>query len=166
MATRNLTTPDLLDGRGRVLRRARMTAHRCDIHVFVEEQEVDSNGQATFTTIPTETDTVYHAMWGGISGKDGHHQWFPIRFMQITDGGTGASDAATARTNLGVGTGDSPQFASLELGHASDTTIARMDAGRISVEGKALTRSAAQVISASNSYIKTQADLVCDGTDD
>ena len=72
----------------------------------------------------------------------------------------------------GLTSADSPQFTKLttsgdiELGHASDTTIARMDAGRISVEGKALTRSAAQVISASNSYIKTQADLVCDGTDD
>ena len=102
MATRALTTPDLLDGRGRVPRRARMTAHRCDTHVFVEEQEVDSNGQATFTTIPTETDTVYLTMWGGISGKDGHHQWFPLRFMQVTDGGTGSSTAAGALDNLGV----------------------------------------------------------------
>jgi len=102
MATRNLTTPDLYDSRGRVPRRARMKAYNCTTHAFVEEQEVDSNGQAAFTTIPTETDTVYHTMWGGISGKDGHHQWFPIRFMQVTDGGTGSSTAAGALDNLGV----------------------------------------------------------------
>jgi hypothetical protein len=102
MGTRALTTPDLYDARGRVPRRAKMTAHRCDTHTFVEEQEVNANGQASFTAIPTDTDTVYHAMWGGISGKDGKHQWFPIRFMQITDGGTGASTAEDALDNLGV----------------------------------------------------------------
>lgn len=41
----------------------------------------------------------------------------------------------TARTSLGLGTGDSPQFTSINLGHASDTTIARDSAGVISVEG-------------------------------
>jgi hypothetical protein len=45
-------------------------------------------------------------------------------------------DALTARTNLGVGTGDSPQFAGLNIGHASDTTITRAAAGVIAVEGK------------------------------
>ena len=102
MGTRTLTTPDLYDGKRRVPRGARMTAHSCVTHAEVEEQYVDSNGQAAFTVIPTETDTVYHAMWGGISGKDGKHQWFPIRFMQVTDGGTGSSTAAGARDNLGV----------------------------------------------------------------
>ena len=36
---------------------------------------------------------------------------------------------------IGLGTGDSPQFTAIELGHANDTTIARSGAGRISVEG-------------------------------
>ena len=102
MATRTLTTPDLYEGRGRVPHKARMRAYRCDTHAYVEEQIVDANGQCAFTIIPTETDTVYLAQWGGITGKDGHHQWFPIRFMEITDGGTGASTAATALDNLGV----------------------------------------------------------------
>lgn len=44
-------------------------------------------------------------------------------------------NTATARTNLGVGTGDSPQFAAINVGNASDTTISRASAGVIAVEG-------------------------------
>ena len=47
-----------------------------------------------------------------------------------------AESGATLRTSIGVGTGDSPQFTAIELGHASDTTIARASAGVISVEGE------------------------------
>ena len=39
------------------------------------------------------------------------------------------------RTTLGVGTSDNPQFATIELGAASDTTISRTGAGAIAVEG-------------------------------
>ena len=46
-----------------------------------------------------------------------------------------AESGNTARTSLGVGTGDSPQFTGIELGHASDTTIARSSAGVVTVEG-------------------------------
>lgn len=46
----------------------------------------------------------------------------------------------TARTNLGVGTGDSPQFAGINLGNASDTTLTRTGAGDIAVEGNAVYR--------------------------
>lgn len=64
--------------------------------------------------------------------------------IAITEGGTGASTAATARTNLGLGTGDSPQFTAIELGNASDTTIAREKAGVISVEGNYVPSPASQ----------------------
>ncbi len=50
------------------------------------------------------------------------------------------ASAATARTNLGLGTGDSPQFTALNIGHASDTTIARVSAGDISVENNLVYR--------------------------
>jgi hypothetical protein len=43
--------------------------------------------------------------------------------------------AATARTNLGLGTGSSPQFTGIELGHASDTTLTRVSAGVVAIEG-------------------------------
>lgn len=45
-----------------------------------------------------------------------------------------ASVAAIA-TTLGLGTGDSPQFAAINVGHASDTTLSRVSAGVIAVEG-------------------------------
>jgi hypothetical protein len=60
--------------------------------------------------------------------------------VPVTDGGTGASTAAGAATNLGLGTGDSPQFTAINLGHASDTTISRTGAGDIAIEGNAVYR--------------------------
>lgn len=45
------------------------------------------------------------------------------------------ADAATARTTLGVGTGDSPQFTAVNIGHASDTTLTRVSAGVVAIEG-------------------------------
>ena len=55
--------------------------------------------------------------------------------LGISSGGTGAVTAAAALTALGVGTTDNPQFASIQLGNASDTTITRGAAGLLEVEG-------------------------------
>ena len=46
--------------------------------------------------------------------------------------------AAAACTTLGLGTANNPQFNTIELGHASDTTLARVSAGVMSVEGKSV----------------------------
>ena len=46
-----------------------------------------------------------------------------------------AESGATLRASIGVGTGDSPQFTGVNLGHASDTTITRVSSGLIAVEG-------------------------------
>lgn len=48
-------------------------------------------------------------------------------------------DASLARTAFGVGSGDSPTFSSVEIGNA-DTTVARVSAGDISVEGNLIYR--------------------------
>lgn len=45
------------------------------------------------------------------------------------------ADAAAQRTTLGLGTADSPQFTAVNIGNASDTTLARASAGKVSVEG-------------------------------
>jgi parallel beta-helix repeat protein len=77
------------------------------------------------------------------------------------------NDKGEALYNIaGLTSSDSPQFTAIELGHASDTTIARESAGTVSVEGVNIVRSVAYVVAASDSEIKTQADYVCDGTDD
>jgi hypothetical protein len=75
--------------------------------------------------IAVEGNTVYRA-----GGTD----------VAVADGGTGASTAAAAATNLGLGTGDSPQFTAINIGHASDTTVTRTGAGDIAVEGNAIYR--------------------------
>ena len=46
--------------------------------------------------------------------------------------------AADARAALGLATTDSPMLTAINLGHASDTTLARVSAGVISVEGKTI----------------------------
>jgi hypothetical protein len=60
----------------------------------------------------------------------------------VGDGGGDpvAESGATLRTSIGVGTGDSPQFTAIEVGAASDTTLARASAGNLTVEGNALYR--------------------------
>ena len=50
------------------------------------------------------------------------------------------ADAAAMNTTLGLGTGDSPQFTGIELGHATDTTIVRSGAGDATIEGNAIYR--------------------------
>jgi len=46
----------------------------------------------------------------------------------------------TLRTSAGLGTGNSPQFTGVEIGHASDTTLARSAAGIVTIEGTRLIR--------------------------
>src|SRR3990167_6259465 len=59
----------------------------------------------------------------------------------VSDGTNFVKEAgATARTSLGLGTGDSPQFTGIEVGHATDTTITRASAGTLAVEGNELYR--------------------------
>jgi hypothetical protein len=60
--------------------------------------------------------------------------------LPIANGGTGAITATAAATALGVGTGDSPVFTAVNIGNASDTTVARVSAGDISVEGNLIYR--------------------------
>jgi hypothetical protein len=65
------------------------------------------------------------------------------RILGRSTAGTGDIEAltgATARDIIGVDTDDSPQFAGVNIGHATDTTITRTAAGTIAVEGNVIYR--------------------------
>jgi hypothetical protein len=89
----------------------------------------------TTTHVLTNTGTSNNPAWAliplasAVSGQ-----------LPIANGGTGAANAAAAATALGVGTASNPQFATIELGAAADTTIARASAGNLTVEGNAIYR--------------------------
>ncbi|WP_252493001.1 pyocin knob domain-containing S74 family peptidase [Escherichia coli] len=55
--------------------------------------------------------------WGCYS--DTQKKWIPLA---VSRGGTGATNAETARTNLGVGSSNSPQFVNVELKRTTDVT--------------------------------------------
>jgi hypothetical protein len=58
------------------------------------------------------------------------------QFIVATEAGVFTYEATTtARTSLGVGTGDSPQLTGIELGHADDTTLTRAAAGVVAIQG-------------------------------
>ena len=61
-----------------------------------------------------------------------------------------AESGATARTSLGLGTGDSPQFTGVNVGSASDTTLTRKAPGVLGVENKAA------ITHASTSYTSSE----------
>ena len=94
------------------------TANR--ISVTADTIDIASSyvGQATITTLGT----IASGTWAATD-------------VAVAHGGTGASTALAARTNLGVGEGDSPMLTAINVGHASDSTLARVSAGVLAVEG-------------------------------
>ena len=97
------------------------TANR--ISVTADTIDIASSyvGQATITTLGT----IASGTWAATD-------------VAVAHGGTGASTALAARTNLGVGEGDSPMLTAINVGHASDSTLARVSAGVLSVEGNVI----------------------------
>lgn len=69
--------------------------------------------------------------------------------LAANNGSEYTAAATTFRSNIGIGTGDSPQFAGLNIGHATDTTITRVAAGRIAVEGAELAKLASPAFTGS-----------------
>jgi len=51
-----------------------------------------------------------------------------------------AADAAAQRTAVGLGAANSPQFAGVNIGHASDATLTRPSSGNLAVAGNVLYR--------------------------
>ena len=96
----------------------------------------DADNSAQRTTLGLGTIAVQDASSVAITGG----AITGITDLAVADGGTGSSTAAGAATNLGLGTADSPQFAAINVGHATDTTITRASAGDIAVEGNTVYR--------------------------
>lgn len=90
------------------------------------------------TYIWHETDTGDTFAWDGSAwdqiGSSGSGD------MLAANNLSDVASVSTSRTNLGLGTGDSPQFTAVNIGHASDTTLARSGAGDLTVEGNAIYR--------------------------
>lgn len=59
---------------------------------------------------------------------------------RITAGNIDDLSPSAVLTLLGLSTSDSPQFTAVNLGHASDTTLARSGAGDVTIEGNAVYR--------------------------
>lgn len=99
-----------------------------------------NNGGSNYTTaagdvvlVYADTTTQFDLFIFPVSG-------LPVATVTVAKGGTGSTTAAAAATALGLGTGDSPQFTEVNVGHATDTTLARASAGNLTVEGNALYR--------------------------
>lgn len=61
--------------------------------------------------------------------------------MIVSDGTDWVQHSATqTRSDLGLGASDSPQFTAVNIGNATDTTLARSGAGDLTVEGNAIYR--------------------------
>ncbi len=165
--TRTITLSPVRDSKGRIPKGARARAIRSDTGAVVETETLDSSGQATFTELPNDVNVAFEVNWGGTASAD---SWVRLdsRVAGISEGGTGSSDVYNARSNLGLGSEDTPQFTAIELGHATDTTIARESASKISIEGTVIVRPANYVVAANDAptHFKAQADYTCDATDD
>ena len=62
------------------------------------------------------------------------------KFLVLEDTEVMYRTATQIANDIGVGTGDSPRFEGIELGHASDTTLTRASAGDVNIEGNAIYR--------------------------
>lgn len=87
------------------------------------------------------------------------------RILGRSTAGTGDIEALTgssARDVLSLGTGDSPQFTGIELWHATDTTITRVSAWVIAVEGQTIaTQAYAEGLFASNDAMLFKGVIDC-----
>lgn len=86
-----------------------------------------ASGIFDFVTPPLTNDQIYVIYQKDVSNS--------TAYLQVANNLSDVNSVSTSRTNLGLGTGDNPQFSTIELGNASDTTLSRSGAGQLAVEG-------------------------------
>ena len=108
--------------------------------------------KSTIATTDIDADAVTYAKIQNVSATDrilGRSTAGAGDIEEITCTSAARSildDASTAAiaTTLGLGTGSSPEFTAVNLGHASDTTLSRSAAGVLAVEGNLVPSPASQ----------------------
>lgn len=95
---------------------------------LVADTDYLTPGTAASTYQPLDADLTAIA---GLSSADSN-------FIVGSATGWVAESGATVRTSLGLGTTNSPQFTAVNIGNATDTTLARVSAGVASIEGQTI----------------------------
>jgi hypothetical protein len=132
--------------------------------LLLQARDVDGAAYTTFATL-TANNTPTMDLSTAVTMGGNAIYYATGTDVPVTDGGTGASTAAGAATNLGLGTGDSPQFTAVNVGHASDTTITRSSAGVIAVEGETVhTNSTSRTLTASTIELGAASDTTISRT--
>ena len=152
-------TYDPQDIAGDAFDRARHTGQQAIGTVSGLQAALDSKatGSHAHTASAITSGTLVHERGGleaDVSAYDG--------LVKISGGATsqavpGTDFAAASHTHTrsqitGLANSDSPQFAAVNLGHATDTTLARSAAGQVTIEG-------AQVLTASNTVAVTNKSI-------
>jgi hypothetical protein len=90
-----------------------------------------SAGDTIVARVDNASSTTYSPNWRKHDQTDA---------VQAVAGLTGSVSQAALLAALGLATTDSPQFAGVNIGHAADTTLTRIAAGRAAIEGDEIAR--------------------------